>query len=79
MTNECLAPGALLAVSYLDSATFGREGKSKSFFTSCLTRGRRLGQFAILPSLWPRVKRRRSKDFDMLTSYELALSNYTSQ
>ena len=58
-----------------DIATFGCESTSKSFCTSRLTRGRRLGQFAMLPSLGPRVKQRRGKNFDMLTSYEVALSN----
>ena len=45
---------------------FGREGISTSFCTSRLTRGPKARIIANCLSLRPRVKRRRSRDFDML-------------
>ena len=48
-------------------SSFGRESQIKSFCTSRLTRGAR--QFALLPSLRPRVKRRSGKDFDELRRF----------
>ena len=48
---------------------------SKSLLRLRLTRGRRLGQFAMLPSLRPRVKRLVQNDLDVLSHPKVALSD----